>query len=363
MDRDREVMRMRIETRNKYLVALCAVALVGACDEVETGAIDDAGEPVTNRDLVQNDLRLNSAGLNGWSLNGFRVNGWSLNGWSLNGWSLNGWSLNNISLSGSAFTGVATINGEQVMLTSEDMIGAELLLNREGEPFTLRFDDIYINPANPTGDTYFYKVSVFDPDDGTWASLCRDSYGQPTEAIALRNHWDPNTGARVGDPAAVTLACRGAALAKCVEWGYRPWATVESCVGGVCSQVNLTDHHQACTRMARADYCGDGVPHTLNNTPIDVYDRLMPRIQTQASSGKEWKVEAEWGPNGALCVGKDLRVDLFAELGIDHIGPTCRNALQAVKECGRFPASRPASKLGNNYCPKWKSDPNKCKLP
>ena len=136
------------------------------------------------------------------------------------------------------------------------------------------------------------------------------------------------------------------------------------CVRGNCTQVNLADHHQACTRMARADYCGDGVPHTLNNTPIDVYDRLVPYIQTLASVGnKEWKVEAEWGPNGALCLGKELRVDMFTQLGIAHAMPACRKALTEVKDCGKFPASRAASsKLGNNYCPKWKTDPVKCAL-
>ncbi len=357
------VKNMAIGVRKFYLAALCAVTLVGACDDVETAGFEDAAEQVTQRALVGNDQQLNSASLNGWSLNGFRTNGWSLNGWSLNGWSLNGWSLNNVALSGSAFTGVATIDGAPVVLEGEDLIGTELALTRDGEPFTLRFDDIFIDPAHPTGDVYFYQVSVLDPATETWSSLCRDSYGEATEAIALKNYWDATTGARTDDPAAVTLACRGAALAKCVEWGYRPWATVQSCVSGNCTQVDLTDHHQACTRMARADYCGDGVPHTLNNTPIDVYDRLMPHIQTKESSGKEWKVEAEWGPDGALCLGDRLRVDMFAANGIAHTAPACRATLQAVKDCGKFNGTRVnTAKLANNYCPKWQSDPNKCVL-
>ncbi|HEY0134223.1 MAG TPA: ADYC domain-containing protein [Nannocystis sp.] len=354
---------MPLETRTIVLLALCAAVLVGACDDVDSKIQPGPSELVTERALVGNDLLLNSASLNGWSLNGFRTNGWSLNGWSLNGWSLNGWSLNNVSLSGSAFTGVASIDGEQVVLVGEDLIGTELALSHEGVPFTLRFDDIYINPADPDGDVYFYKVTVHDPDTDTWTSLCRDSYGEPIEAIALKHHWNPNTGARVDDPVAVTLACRGAALAKCVEWGYRPWATVESCDDGVCTQVNLTDHHQACTRMARADYCGDGVPHTLNNTPIDIYDRLKPKIQTQSSSGKDWKVEAEWGPDGAQCLGKQLRVDMFAALNIAHTAPPCRAALTAVKNCGQFLGNRPNSKLGNHYCAYWNTDPAKCALP
>lgn len=34
------------------------------------------------------------------------------------------------------------------------------------------------------------------------------------------------------------------------------------------------DYHQVCTRMVCADYCGNGIGHTQNSTPIDVYDRL-----------------------------------------------------------------------------------------
>ncbi len=348
--------------------------LINGCDANEAGVLDDHGldnidnidksEQISPRSVYGNDVLLNSAELNGWSLNGFRMNGWSLNGWSLNGWSLNGWSLNDVALSGSRFTALKIVDGQAVTLTGEQLIGAELTLANDGVPFTLRFDDIYRDPARPTGDVYFHKVSVYDADSDTWSSLCRDSFGAPTEAIALTNYWDPVTGDRVDDSAAVTLACRGAALAKCVEWGYRPWATATRCTGPQCATISLADHHQACTRMARADYCGNGIPNTLNNTPIDVYDRLSPKIQSQDSVGdNDWKVEAEWGPNGALCMGKETRLKMFAQQGIAHADPTCRKALEAVKECGKFPASRASTtKLANNYCPKWKTEPNKCAL-
>ena len=78
-----------------------------------------------------------------------------------------------------------------------------------------------------------------------------------------------------------TFGCRGAALAKCVELGYKPWKIVNG--------VSLRNHHQACVRMIRADYCGDGKPWTQDGTPINVYDSL--NIQTDAAT---YKLDAEW---------------------------------------------------------------------
>ena len=49
--------------------------------------------------------------------------------------------------------------------------------------------------------------------------------------------------------------------------------------------------------MLRADYCGDGTPHTINGTPINLYDNAGVQLDTEA-----WPVDAEWGTDGALCV-------------------------------------------------------------
>jgi hypothetical protein len=352
-------MVMKLRTLG-WAAGIVAV-LVGGCDAPEADFVADDGGAVTLRDDVDNGMALNSASLNGWTLNGFRTNGWTLNGWTLNGWTLNGWTLNGWTLNGSAIEGVYHDSGSPVLLSGTELIGSELVLAHEGEQFTLRFDDIYKDPADPDGDLYFYQVTAYDEATQTWTSLCHDMYGEPTEAIALRHHWDPVTGARIDDAAAVTFACRGGALAKCVEWGYEPWATAQSCSGSVCSQVSLAEHHQACTRMARADYCGTGTPYTLNGTPIDIYDRLTPAIQSRVTVGdKEWKIEAEWGPDGALCLGKELRYHMLAQVGINRPAPACMTGLQGLKECGKFHTTRPTARLANAFCSKWIGDPARC---
>jgi hypothetical protein len=341
--------------KNWSSAALAAVALA-ACD-----GPDGSGELYTRAEQ-DNGFVLNSAIVNGEKLNGWQLNGEKLNGWQLNGWQLNGWQLNGVSLTGTLFTATATGKGKPHKRSGLDLIGSEITLSHGGTAYKLRVDDIYLDPAQSSGDVYFYAISVYDPVTNTWSSLCEDGQGQPTEAIPLKYAWDPDTGDRLDKPHALTLACRGAVLAKCVEWGYRPWATRKRCNGQSCATESLRDAHQACTRMARADYCGDGTPYTVNGTPIDIYDRYSPPIQQAATLGaSEWKPEAEWGPDGALCVGDDLRLKLLDDIGMDYEYPPCLDALDDFSNCGDMPANRGAE-VATRYCSKWSSEPGACEL-
>ncbi|MEP6634092.1 MAG: ADYC domain-containing protein [Luteimonas sp.] len=53
--------------------------------------------------------------------------------------------------------------------------------------------------------------------------------------------------------------------AKYVRFGYGPWKKLED--GG--SMVPL---YEACVRMVRANYCGDGVAATIDGMRISPYD-------------------------------------------------------------------------------------------
>jgi ADYC domain len=121
-----------------------------------------------------------------------------------------------------------------------------------------------------------------------------------------------DTGARVDDPSAVTFSCTDGVIAKCVDFGYAPWTAG-------------SDVHLTCTRLARADYCGDGTPWTLDGTLVTIFDRLGIR---SLRGGGTSVFEAAWGPDGAVCVartryevhdgdGRPLRPRCFASL------PTC----------------------------------------
>jgi hypothetical protein len=171
--------------------------------------------------------------------------------------------------------------------------GTELLARDEsGAPITFRVDAVEKDGADEDGDVYLYSLSYRDPADGAYKTYCLPDREGKSFAIPLSGYWD-SARRYVAQPEVITFACSNSPLAKCVRWGYKPWKTVKG--------VSLRDHHLACVRMTRADYCGDGRPHTRDGTLIDVYDRLG--IQTRVER-PDMVFEAAWGPEGAVYVSR-----------------------------------------------------------
>lgn len=140
--------------------------------------------------------------------------------------------------------------------------------------------------------------------------------------VFVGGRWD-ETGEHIALDGALTYACASGVITKCVTWGYAPWNV------GV-------DLHQACTRLARADYCGTGTPWTLDGTRIDVYD--PSGIQTVDPDAR-FRFEAAWGVEGAVCVnqtrydvedgeGRKLTPECFASL------PACTGLDDAAAATG-----------------------------
>ena len=96
---------------------------------------------------------------------------------------------------------------------------------------------------------------------------------------------DAETGTHSERADTIYFACVSGAVGKAALWGYAPWATDD-------------DTYQAATRAVRADYCGDGTPHTLQGTALQVTDILHIREFPDA----EKTTEAMWGPDGAMCL-------------------------------------------------------------
>ena len=257
---------------------LGAMALLG------TGCLVDGhggdGREATQIGTAVQELRVSNDSV----LNGTTVNGTELNGWRLNGWRLNGVTLNDTSFAG-------VMEGDGAAVSGTDFMGGEVEGElADGSVVGLRVTAI---AAGDAPGLNYYTVEHWD--EGTWKNICWNG----EQAIPLNGHWDENTGGHTADSARFTFACRGAALAKCAEWGYERWQTRTECDGGDCKQQSLEAFHQACTRMVRADYCGDGVPHTENGTSINIWDPLG--IQTR-ELGTGMTLEAEWTAQGAACV-------------------------------------------------------------
>jgi hypothetical protein len=236
-----------------------------------------------------------------------RLNGIRLNGIRLNGIRLNGVRLNGIRLNGSALTGYVVVgydkSGQEKRkdYSGADLVNAELVgLLEDGTEVPLRIDSY-----RAQRDISYYRVAVWDAGERAWQAGCGvDARGRGIEAIPVAGVWDlgegtPTGGAHIDDPDLFTFGCIDTAIGECVEWGYKPWLTVTRCDGDGCWQVPGSDYHQACTRLVRADYCGDGRSWTQDGTPINVYDDVG--IEAPDTS-RPWRHEGNWGPDGASCL-------------------------------------------------------------
>jgi len=172
--------------------------------------------------------------------------------------------------------------------------GVEIRTQIEGGAIRgLRVDRVAEDP-NSDGQLYWLTAS----EAGVEKPLCSDAEGQALSAVPLDGNWDEQGR---WQPHGLTLACFNGVLAKCVRWGYAPWRHV--------GEVSLRDYHQACARMARADYCGDGVPHTRDGTLINMWDELG--VQT-SDRRDDLHFEAAWAPDGAHGIARTRYPDDMA---------------------------------------------------
>lgn len=265
-------------------------------------ALGCGGDSTTDEPVAPS--RLPGRSLNGRSLNGRSLNGRSLNGRSHNGRSLDGAALGGLRVEGGALVATAA-DGTRV--TGAGLIGAVL----EGDGVRVRVDDVETHDRFAEAQLYWLSVA----EDGGWEPLCRAADGAEVPSLPLAGAWSPGEGVAGGgawtdDPSAITMACRGYALAKCVELlGYRPWK-------------GHGRQHRACVRLLRADYCGDGSSWTADGNPVNVYDDVGVQSDTEL-----WLPEAEWTEAGAMCLTKERynQLQVLGDAGLlgQHGVPPC----------------------------------------
>lgn len=295
--------------RNLWALSLVSGTALLAC----------SGEGLDSETSVRGGRSLNGRSLNGRSLNGRSLNGRSLNGVALAGATLGGVALDGLALDGSEL--VASREGEQ--LRGVELAGATLrgVLSDGGE---LELGITAVLAPEPGDDVFRYQVSY--RSDGDSLALCGvNAVGAEVPAIALEGEWDQREGVAGGGSHvasdAFTFACVDAALGKCVQLGYAPWRSVA-----------LASHHQACTRLLRADYCGDGTSFTENGRLINLYDGLGVQVDTES-----WLFEAEWTTEGARCISVTRADSLADAAGGGRIGigvlPECVRR-RVARSCG-----------------------------
>lgn len=197
-----------------------------------------------------------------------------------------------------------TVNGKAV--SGQDFVGATVVQSDEtGASAEARIDAIDADAQDTSGETLLYTLSYKDAATGASVGACVPDKTGTAKAIPVLGAWDAS-GAHILSPTEFTFGCTSGVVAKCVRWGYKPWQSK--------GNTPLGPYHEACVRMARADYCGDGTSFTRDDTPVDIYDNIGLLERTPSLM----LFDAAWTPSGAYCIGKERWLNL---LGI--LSPTC----------------------------------------
>lgn len=189
------------------------------------------------------------------------------------------------------------------ILKGKDLKGTQLTaFDEQGRKLNFQIKDVELDPKDAQNETYLYTVFYQDTSDSQWKNLCEPDAENIAKAISLSGSWD-GTGSHIESKELFTFACTNGALAKCVRLGYKPWKNFQG--------KSLRDYHQACTRMIRADYCGNGNSHTRDGTQIDVYDVLDIQKPT---SNNGMAFEAAWRPDGAICINHSRWYETLSDI-------------------------------------------------
>jgi hypothetical protein len=207
------------------------------------------------------------------------------------------------------------------VLAQDELPGVVLTLgDGSGRQRTVRIDAVARDPKDKTGEIVLYALSEQDPANGQWRNLCLPDPDGQRLGFPLAGQFTPD-GRYVAVPGHLLITCTGGAEGKCVRFGYRPW-------GAAPDGTPLRDAYNACVRLVRADYVGDGHGTTRNGQPIDIYDVFG--IEAPADE-PAYEFEAGWTAAGAVCV-RHVRVKENATLAgleaadprlADHVGDTC----------------------------------------
>jgi ADYC domain-containing protein len=245
-----------------------------------------------------------------WQLQGAQLQGVQIQGSQAHGMTLVGFQYAGATLGDAALASVRVERGELVAeqggvtLHGTDLAGAHVYAQAHdpGDPSSTALVEYRITGVEAeaaiydptgTGGTYLYTLEQNVDGSGSWQAACLADADGKQVAIPLTATWDDH-GNRVESSTLFTFGCTTGAVGKCYRWGYRPWVT---------GYGDLVAAHWTCTRVARADYCGNGTSHTRDGTQINVWDNLPAPgpIQARGTVPLGMVFEAGWNTGGAVC--------------------------------------------------------------
>jgi hypothetical protein len=207
------------------------------------------------------------------------------------------------------------------VLAPRDLPGVILALgDGSGTQRRLRIDAVDPDPKDHSGEILLYTLSEADAATGEWRNACQPDPDGKRFGFPLAGHFTAD-GRYVPQAGQILITCTGGAEGKCVRFGYHPWTALAD-------GTSLVAAYNACVRLVRADYAGDGRGTTRNGQPIDIYDAFG--IETRAND-PTYRFEAGFTVDGAVCV-RHVRVPQNVTLSLleaqaprlaGKLGPVC----------------------------------------
>ncbi|HEV7553799.1 MAG TPA: ADYC domain-containing protein, partial [Kofleriaceae bacterium] len=189
--------------------------------------------------------------------------------------------------------------------------------------------ELMLEPSRGGTDLAFYKLQYRATPSDPWTDPCFDPDGNTfDDAVPYAGTWS-RAGLHSTTPGRISFACDRGVAYKCATWGFL--------AGGDDSSLAFRAN-QACTRMARADYCANGHSHTREGTLIRIFDVAgvigpptvddLKGVVHWAPNAANYFFEAAWnsGDQPVSCLSR-LRWQSLPILGEDGDGNACPDAI------------------------------------
>jgi hypothetical protein len=191
------------------------------------------------------------------------------------------------------------------VLHSVDLVGAVVTISTGAGMMRLRIDSVERDREIAQTPVWLHSFST-EVADGSWQPLCDPGPDGRRQGFPLAGRARSDGTMEPSEPGVFEIVCTSGARGKCVRFGYLPWLSAE-----------MRDIYDACVRMVRADYCGDGEGTTRDGVPIDLYD---DRGIQKPDSDPMQEFEAGWTAAGAVCV-RHVRVK--ENISLEGLAASC----------------------------------------
>jgi hypothetical protein len=210
-----------------------------------------------------------------------------------------------------------------------ELAGAVLVFNIDGKQVRIRIAAVMPDANDSAVLLHDFRI------DGTDTPLCSpDHYGKQL-GFPLVGRTAPDGRFLESSSDVFELICTSGAQGKCVRFGYHPW---EATPDG----RPMREYYDACVRMVRADYCGDGRAWTRDGTIIDMWDDQGVQ-QSDTQNDPAFSFEAGWKPEGAVCVA---HTRIPENITLDKLKESCPR-LATVPTCDEASARTTGALLFN----------------